>query len=228
MSILTPEAQVMCDAALEAGIAPPTHEDPVVCEKQLYYLALSVGTPVHDLIRRLVFNENIYVLTKLACENLFKRACVYVAICAAKSVLGLIPENEERPKRAIDAACKWLKDPSANAAYAAADSAAYAAYAAAYAADAAAANYAAAAAAAAANYAAAYAADSAAYAAYAAAYAADSAAYAAANAAAYAAADAAANADAAASKTLDGHWARTIDFHALVLESAIFAAKEYP
>ena len=158
MSILTPEAKVMCDAALEAGIAPPTHEDPVVCEKQLYYLALSVGTPVHALIRRLVFNENIQVFTQWVCEKLSKRACVYVAICAAKSVLELIPADEARPRQAIDSACKWLQDPSAYTASAAS----------------------------------------------------------------------AASADAAASRTPKDHWSRTIDFHSLVLESAIFAAKEYP
>lgn len=199
MSILTPEAQVMCDAALEAGIAPPTHEDPVVCEKQLYYLALSVGTPVHDLIRRLVFNENMQVFTQWVCEKLSKRACVYVAIAAARSVLGLVPENEERPKRAIDAACKWLENPS-DAAYAAASTAA---------ADAA------------------YSAANAAYSAVAY-FAANAASYAADAASAASAASAAASAASAATRTPKDHWSRTIDFHALVLESAIFAAKEYP
>ncbi len=115
-----------------------------------------------------------------------KKQNVEIAIFAAKEVLGLFEEkypDDDRPRKAIEAAENWLKNPtSENAApaYAAADAAAdaaaaaaayaaadaYAAYAADAAADAAAAAYAAADA-----YAAAAAAD--AYAAYAAAAAAD-------------------------------------------------------
>jgi hypothetical protein len=125
-----------------------------------------------------------------------KRDSVKLAIFSAGQVLKYFEKydkKDKRPREAIEAAKKWLRNPTAknrhaaDAAYAAANAAANAADAAAYAA-------------ADAAYAAANAADTAAYAAYAAA---DAAAYAAANAAAYAAADAADTAAYAAANAAD-------------------------
>ena len=121
---------------------------------------------------------------------------VSAACRIARTVLHLVPADEERPRLAIEAAEEWVKNPSPDTAHAAARAAADAAYAAADAAYAAA--HAAARAAADAAYAAADAAYAAAHAARAARAAAHAAAYAAAHAAraaahaAYAAADAAA------------------------------------
>jgi hypothetical protein len=143
-----------------------------------------------------------------AARDGFDHVEIVRAACAcARTALKYVPDGEDRPRLAIEAAERWCDDPteehrraSADAAYAVADAAANAAraaYAAAYAA--ACAAYAAARApdadaAADAAYAACAAAD-AAYAARAAAYAADAAAY-----AAYAAADAAADAAAYAAR----------------------------
>jgi hypothetical protein len=114
----------------------------------------------------------VWVLRRLSETKNNKALMVAISIKCAKSVLHLVPDGELRPKKAIDAAEKWLAEPTeenrkaanaaANAAAYAANVNAYAAYTAAYAANAAA-N---------AAYAAnvnAYAADAAAYAAYAAA-----------------------------------------------------------
>jgi hypothetical protein len=143
-----------------------------------------------------------------------KEDSVAMAVFAAELVIDIYEKkypNDERPRKAIEAAKIWLKNPSdknadahaAHAAYAAADAAAYAA---AYAADAAYSAYSAARAAA-----------------YAAAYAADAAAHAAANAAAHAAAHAAANAaDAAANAAAD-----TLDKIEAWIQERIKTLKEY-
>ena len=88
------------------------------------------------------FNDANWLLTKL----MNKSQCVKYAIFAAKQVLHIFEEKypkDDRPKKAIEAAENYLKDPSENnkkaaydayAANAAANAAAYAANAAAYAA----------------------------------------------------------------------------------------------
>ena len=86
------------------------------------------------------FNDANWLLTKL----MNKSQCVKYAIFAAKQVLGVFEKkhpNDKRPRKAIEAAENYLKDPSennkkaaANAAHAAANAATYAAANAAYAA----------------------------------------------------------------------------------------------
>jgi hypothetical protein len=136
-----------------------------------------------ELLKNLIADKKypwgIWILQR----TLSKTDLVRLAVFSAEQVIGVFEKkypDDDRPRKAIEAAKEYIKNPTAYAADAAdaASSAAYAADAAAYAADAA--SYAAYAARAA-SYAA-YAADAAAYAAYAAdaaAYAADAAAYAA-------------------------------------------------
>jgi len=75
------------------------------------------------------FNDANWLLTKL----MNKKQCVEYAVFAAKQVLGVFEKkhpNDKKPRKAIEAAEKYLKDPSENNKKAAAYAYAYAAYAA--------------------------------------------------------------------------------------------------
>jgi hypothetical protein len=140
----------------------------------------------HNLFKDIMESANENMSFKLITRGLTRENSVKLAIFSAKQVIDIFEEkypDDARPRKAIEAAEEWLKNPDTGAAAHAASAAAYTAYTAAYTAAHAAAH--------AASAADSAAADAAAHAAYTAADAAAHAASAAASAAAYAAAHAA-------------------------------------